>query len=53
MGETIMLAFTDGHLAGQSFLLRGLPRGNLLLTDRARPGADGRRVACRAPEAGE
>ena len=33
MGETLILAFSEGPLAGQSFLLRGLPRGNLLLTE--------------------
>jgi hypothetical protein len=51
MGETLMLAFTDGPLAGQSFLLRGLPRGNLLLTEPVQVPMVGE--LRRAPEAGE
>lgn len=33
MGETLAIAFVGGPLAGQSFLLRGLGRENLLLSE--------------------
>jgi hypothetical protein len=51
MGETLMLAFTTGPLAGQSFLLRGLPRSNLLLAEPVTVPMVGE-LRC-APQAGE